>query len=161
MRLLKALGRQAHHIEKDVAELHGARDVEGLVARHLADAAGKFVDLAAEPLRKGMQAVGIHIHARALHRGEHRHERHLDLLEDVGGILLLERLRERLHRGERHGDRPGRRNGCVVGSALLALRGGQGLSHIGVRDIGIAKIGAHRVEQICRDHGIENALRIH
>ena len=85
--LFEALGRKPHNVKQHVRELHRAADIKGLVAGQVTNAALDLGNLSRQALGQTMQTVGVYKHARALHLGKHRHERHLDPVEHVGGVL--------------------------------------------------------------------------
>ena len=99
--LFETLGRKAHHIKEHMRELHGAADVKGLVTGKVANASLDLGDLGRQALGQAAQTVGIHEHARALHLGKHRHKRHLDAVEHVGGVLAGHAVAQRCDQRQR------------------------------------------------------------
>ena len=158
--LFEALGRKPHNIKQHVRELHGAADVKGLVASQVANAALNLGNLGRQALGQTVQAVGVHEHARALHLGKHRHERHLDAIEHVGGILTGHELAQLRHERQRQGRSTGGRRRSVLAGTLRAARRRQRHLQIRIGKICLIELGAIGIQQIGSDHGIEDTRGI-
>ena len=158
--LFEALGRKAHHVKQHVRELHGTADVKGLVTGQVANAPLDLGNLGRQTLGQTMQAIGVHEHARALHLGKHRHERHLDAIEHVGGVLAGHAVAQRRHERQRQGRSAGSRRRSVLASTLRAARRRQRHLQIGIGQIRLIKLGAVGIQQIGGDHSIEDARGI-
>ena len=104
-----------------MAELHGAADLERLVTRELADFRLEVGNLPRKAARQLCQTVGVDEHARALHLGEHGHERHLDSVEHIGRVLAHHGRTQRLHERERKRRRPRGSSNGIGWSTVLAL----------------------------------------
>ena len=118
--LFEALGRKPHHIKEHVRQLHGATDIKGLVAGQVANAALDLGNLGCEALGQIVQTIGVNEHTRALHLGKHRHERHLDAVEHVGGVLARHAVAQRGHQGQRQGSRTSSGYGRVLAGTFRA-----------------------------------------
>ena len=158
--LFEALGRKPHNIKQHVRELHGAADVKGLVAGKIANVALDLGNLRCQALGQIAQAVGVHEHARALHLGKHRHERHLDAIEHVGGILTGHALAQRRHERQRQGRRASGGRRSVLTSTLCTARCRQRHLQIRIGKICLIELGAIGIQQIGSDHGIEDTRGI-
>ena len=158
--LFEALGRKAHHIKEHVRQLHGATDIKGLVAGQVANAALDLGNLGCEALGQIVQTIGVNEHTRALHLGKHRHERHLDAVEHVGGVLASHAIAQRRHQGQRQGRRASSGCRCVLAGTLRTARRRQRHLQIRIGQIRLIKLGAVGVQQIGSDHGIEDACEI-
>ena len=158
--LFEALGRKAHHVKQHVRELHGTADVKGLVTGKVANASLDLGDLGRQTLGQTAQAVGIHEHARALHLGKHRNERHLDAVEHVGGILTGHALAQRCDQRQRQGRRASGGRRSVLAGTLCAARRRQRHLQIRIGKICLIELGAIGIQQIGSDHGIEDTRGI-
>ena len=161
LRLFEAGRGQAELVEQDARELHGARKVELLAAGELANTRLERLNLTDELIRLCGEASRVDVHARALHGGEDAYERHLNLGEDGIRPLGFERRGEWLAQGA---GEPGPTCGdarCVRRGTVLPRRRRQGRMQVGLGQVGVGEVRAHRIEQICGDHGIEQASRIH
>ena len=141
-------------------ELHGTADVKGLVTRQVANAALDPGNLGRQALGQTVQAVGVHKHARALHFGKHRHKRHLDAIEHVGGVLAGHAVTQRRDQRQRQGRRASGGRRSVLAGALCAARRRQRHLQIGIGQIRLIELGAIGIQQIGSDHGIEDTRRI-
>ena len=158
--LFEALGRKSHNIKQHVRELHGAADVKGLVAGQVANAALDIGNLGRQALGQITQAVGIHEHARALHLGKHRHERHLNPIEHVGGVLAGHAVTQRCNQRQRQGRRASGGRRSVLASTLCAARRRQRHLQIRIGQIHLVKLGAVGIQQVGGNNGIEDARGI-
>ena len=138
--LFEALGRKAHHVKQHVRD--GTADVKGLVTGQVANAPLDLGNLGLQALGQTMQTIGVHEHARALHLGKHRHERHLDAIEHVGGVLAGHAVAQRRHERQRQGRSAGSRRRSVLASTLRAARRRQRHLQIGIGQIRLIKLGA-------------------
>ena len=141
-------------------ELHGAADVKGLVAGQVANAALDIGNLGRQALGQTVQAVGVHEHARALHLGKHRHERHLDPIEHVGGVLAGHAVTQRCNQRQRQGRRASGGRRSVLASTLCAARRRQRHLQIRIGQIHLVKLGAVGIQQVGGNNGIEDARGI-
>ena len=82
-------------------QLHGTANIKGLVTRQVTNAALDLGNLSRQALGQTMQTVGVYEHARALHLGKHRHKRHLDAVEHVGGVLTGHAVAQRCDQRQR------------------------------------------------------------
>ena len=155
--LFEALGRKPHNVKQHVRQLHGTANIEGLVTRQVANAALNLGNLGRQTLGQTVQALGVHEHARALHLGKHRNERHLDAIEHVGGILAGHAVTQRRHERQRQGRRAS--GGCrsVLAGTLCTARRRQRHLQIGIGQIRLVKLRAVRIQQVGGDHGVEDA----
>ena len=158
--LFETLGRKAHHIKEHMRKLHGAADVKGLVTGKVANASFDLGDLGRQTLGQTVQAVGVHEHARALHLGKYRNERHLDAIEHVGGVLTGHALAQRRHERQRQSRSTGGRRRSVLTSTLCTARRRQRHLQIGIGQICLIELGAIGIQQIGSDHGIEDTRGI-
>ena len=158
--LFETLGRKAHHIKEHMRQLHGAADVKGLVTGKVANASFDLGDLGRQTLGQTVQAVGVHEHARALHLGKYRNERHLDAIEHVGGVLTGHALAQRRHERQRQSRSTGGRRRSVLTSTLCTARRRQRHLQIGIGQICLIELGAIGIQQIGSDHGIEDTRGI-
>ena len=158
--LFEALGRKSHNIKQHVRELHGAADVKGLVAGQVANAALDIGNLGRQALGQTVQAVGVHEHARALHLGKHRHERHLNPIEHVGGVLAGHAVTQRCNQRQRQGRRASGGRRSVLASTLCAARRRQRHLQIRIGQIHLVKLGAVGIQQVGGNNGIEDARGI-
>ena len=158
--LLEALGRKPHHIKEHVRQLHGTANIKGLVTRQVANAALNLGNLGRQALGQTAQAIGVHEHARALHLGKHRHERHLDAIEHVGGVLAGHAVAQRCDQRQRQGRRAsGGRRSVLTGTPCTARRRQRHLQ-IRIGQICLIELGAIGIQQIGSDHGIEDTRGI-
>ena len=158
--LLEALGRKPHHIKEHMRQLHGAANIKGLITGKVANASLDLGDLGRQTLGQTAQAIGVHEHARALHLGKHRNERHLDAIEHVGGILTGHALAQRRHERQRQSRSTGGRRWSVLTSTLCAARRRQRHLQIRIGKICLIELGAIGIQQIGSDHGIEDTRGI-
>ena len=158
--LLEALGRKPHHIKEHVRQLHGAANIKGLVTRQVANTALNLGNLGRQTLGQTVQTVGVHEHARALHLGKYRNERHLDAIEHVGGILTGHALAQRCHERQRQSRSTGGRRRSVLTGTLCAARRRQRHLQIRIGKICLIELGAIGIQQIGSDHGIEDTRGI-
>ena len=141
-------------------ELHGAADVKGLVACQVTNAALDLGNLGRQALGQTVQAVGVHKHARALHLGKYRNERHLDAIEHVGGILADHAVTQRRHERQRQGRRASGGRRSVLAGTLCTARRRQRHLQIRIGKICLIELGAIGIQQIGSDHGIEDTRGI-
>ena len=141
-------------------QLHGTANIKGLVTRQVANAALDLGDLGRQALGQITQAVGIHEHARALHLGKHRHERHLDAIEHVGGVLAGHAVAQRCDQRQRQGRRASGGRRSVLTGTLCTARRRQRHLQIGIGKICLIELGAIGIQQIGSDHGIEDTRGI-
>ena len=158
--LLEALGRKPHHIKEHVRQLHGTTDVKRLITRQVANAALDLGNLGRQTLGQTVQALGVHEHARALHLGKYRNERHLDAIEHVGGVLAGHALAQRRHERQRQSRSTGGRCRSVLAGTLCAARRRQRHLQIRIGKICLIELGAVGIQQVGGNHGIEDARRI-
>ena len=104
-----------------------------------------------------MQAVGVHEHARALHLGKHRHERHLDAIEHVGGVLAGHAVAQRCDQCQRQSRRASGGRRSVLAGTLRTARRRQRHLQIGIGQIRLIELGAVGIQQVGGDHGVEDA----
>ena len=141
-------------------ELHGAADVKGLVACQVTNAALDLGDLGRQTLGQAAQPIGIHEHARALHLGKYRNERHLDAIEHDGGILAGHALAQRCDKRQCQGRSTGGWHRSVLTSTLCAARRRQRHLQIRIGKICLIELGTIGIQQIGSHHGIEDARGI-
>ena len=141
-------------------KLHGAADVKGLVTRQVANAALNLGNLGRQTLGQTVQAVGVHKHARALHLGKYRNERHLDTIEHVGGVLAGHAVAQRRHERQRQGRSTGGRRRSVLTGTLCTARRRQRHLQIGIGQIRLVKLRAVRIQQVGGNHGVEDTRGI-
>ena len=141
-------------------ELHGTADVEGLVAGQVANITLDLGNLGCEALGQIVQAIRIHEHARALHLGKHRHERHLDAVEHVCGVFTRHAVAQRGDQSQRQRSRARGGHGRILPSALRASDRRQRHLQIRIGQVRLIKLGAVGIQQVGSDHGIENARGI-
>ena len=158
--LLEALGRKPHHIKEHVRQLHGTADVKGLVTRQVANTALNLGNLGRQALGQAAQPIGIHEHARALHLGKHRHKRHLDTVEHVGGVLTGHAIAQRCDQRQRQGRRASGGRRSVLTGILCTARRRQRHPQIRIGKICLIELGAVGVQQVGGNHGIEDACGI-
>ena len=89
-----------------------------------------------------MQTVGVYEHARALHLGKHRHERHLDAIEHVGGVLACHAVAQRCNQCQRQGRRASGGRRSILAGTLRTARCRQRHLQIGIGQIRFVKLGA-------------------
>ena len=158
--LLEALGRKPHHIKEHMRQLHRTANIKGLVTRQVANTALNLGNLGRQTLGQTVQTVGVHEHARALHLGKYRNERHLDAIEHVGGILTGHALAQRRHERQRQSRSTGGRRRSVLTSTLCAARRRQRHLQIRIGQMCLVKLGAVGIQQVSGDHGVEDARGI-
>ena len=158
--LLEALGRKPHHIKEHVRQLHGTANIKGLVTRQVANTALNLGNLGRQALGQIAQAVGVYKHARTFHLGKHRHERHLDPIEHVGGVLAGHAVAQRCDQRQRQGRRAS--GGCrsVLAGTLCTARRRQRHLQIGIGQIHLVKLGAVGIQQVGGNHGVEDTRGI-
>ena len=107
-----------------------------------------------------MQAVGVHEHARALHLGKHRHERHLNTIKHVGGVLAGHAVAQRRHERQRQGRSTGGWRRSILAGTLCTARRRQRHLQIRIGKICLIELGPIGIQQIGSHHGIEDACGI-
>ena len=141
-------------------QLHGTANIKGLVIRQVANTALNLGNLGRQALGQTAQAIGVHEHARALHLGKHRHERHLDAIEHVGGVLAGHAVAQRCDQRQRQGRRAsGGRRSVLTGTPCTARRRQHHLQ-IRIGQICLIELGAIGIQQIGSDNGIEDTRGI-
>ena len=155
--LFEALGRKPHNVKEHVRELHGTADVKRLITCQVANAALDLGDLGRQALGQAAQPVGIYEHARALHLGKHRHERHLNAIEHVGGVLAGHAVAKRRHECQRQRRGTGSRSRSVLASTIRTARRRQRHLQIGIGQICLVKLGTVGIQQVRGNHGIKDA----
>ena len=141
-------------------QLHGTANIKGLITGKVANASLDLGDLGRQTLGQTAQAIGVHEHARALHLGKHRNERHLDAIEHVGGILTGHALAQRHHERQRQSRSTGGRRWSVLAGTLCAAHRRQRHLQIRIGKICLIELGAIGIQQVSGDHGIEDTRGI-
>ena len=101
-----------------MAELFRRVDVE-LLAGELDDPRAQSIDVSLRALANLVEVRNVDCGARALHRGEHRNERQVDLGVRAHRPVVFERLGKRLFKRAR-------RRGKHAGALLVGLHLGKG-----------------------------------
>ena len=115
--LALASGGQAELLEQDPADLLRRAEHE-LLARELVRLRLELLDAIGEARRDLTHPVGVDLHARVLHRGEHAGQRQLDGAVEIGDATLLQPLEQRRDQPARRLRPPHERGRLLLGLGL-------------------------------------------
>ena len=142
-------GLQAQHLEQNARELLGGIEVE-LLPRHVEYASAQFVELGLRGCAQLGQTVAVHRGTRALHDGEHGHERQVDVEVRARAAVALKRLRKRPHE-------LARRSGLEGGRGRFVLRLGQNAPAVGVEQRVEGVLRHRRIQHVAGQPQVERA----
>ena len=140
---------QPKHLEQDVAELLGGIHVE-LLAGKLEDLRSQALDFLARGRAQLRETLDVDGRAGALHDGEHRHKRQVDIEISALRTLVLKGAGERADQGARSGSL----RGCAL---LFGFRHGQHAAHIGVEQHIVGILGHRGVQDVPGKPQVEGA----